>query len=212
MDKKQPEQKTKRTRMRGEERRELILLQAKHVFANSNFQEASTSELARASGVTEPVLYKHFSSKKELFLTVLCEFSQRFHERLQERMIQRMQEGGIMEVLEHLVEDYRATVKADPEIDRAFFQASAEAHDPDIAQAMRRHNHQLFERVYPLVVQAQQEGLLTDNLNSESITWGFISFIVFCQYSRGLSSPIDLNHIQPELNRIWLRGLRPSTS
>jgi AcrR family transcriptional regulator len=70
----------KRTRMRGEERRAFILHSAKHVFARSNYAEASTGELARESGVTEPMLYKHFGSKKGLFLAVLSEFAAQFLE------------------------------------------------------------------------------------------------------------------------------------
>ena len=61
----------KRTRMRGEERREDILNHAKTVFARFGYADASTSELARASEVTEPMLYKHFGSKKGLFLAVM---------------------------------------------------------------------------------------------------------------------------------------------
>ena len=64
----------KRTRMRGEERREDILHHAKVVFAHYGYADASTGELARASEVTEPMLYKHFGSKKGLFLAVLNEF------------------------------------------------------------------------------------------------------------------------------------------
>src|SRR5260370_13542860 len=65
----------KRTRMRGEERREFILNRAKEVFARYGYADASTGELARASEVTEPMRYKHFWSKKGLFLAVVSEFS-----------------------------------------------------------------------------------------------------------------------------------------
>jgi AcrR family transcriptional regulator len=71
----QPE---KRTRMSGEERRALILRSAKRVFARSTYAEASTGELARESEITEPMLYKHFGSKKGLFLAVLAEFGGQF--------------------------------------------------------------------------------------------------------------------------------------
>ena len=44
-----------------------MLRSAKRVFARSTYAEASTGELARESEVTEPMLYKHFGSKKGLF-------------------------------------------------------------------------------------------------------------------------------------------------
>jgi len=63
--------KEKRTRMKGEERRELILTRAKHVFASHSYPEANTGILAQESEVAEPMLYKHFGSKKGQFLEVL---------------------------------------------------------------------------------------------------------------------------------------------
>ena len=52
-------------RMRGEDRKALILEQAKKVFARKGYLAASTGELARASGISEPILYKHFGSKQK---------------------------------------------------------------------------------------------------------------------------------------------------
>src|SRR5579864_2798003 len=94
----------KRTRMRGEERREFILNRAKEVFARYGYADASTGELARASEVTEPMLYKHFGSKKGLFLAVLKEFSAQFLKELQER-IERRAEKDIPDALAHFVDD-----------------------------------------------------------------------------------------------------------
>src|SRR5438309_3344423 len=112
----------KRTRLRGEERRALILRSAKRVFARSTYAEASTSELARESEVTEPMLYKHFGSKKGLFLAVLGEFSAQFLTTLQERISLRA-EKDILGALEHIIDDYHAALKVDPEIQRILFQA-----------------------------------------------------------------------------------------
>src|SRR6266496_6042084 len=86
------QQPVKRTRMRGEERRALILRSAKRVFARYGYAEASTGELARESEVTEPMLYKHFGSKKGLFLAVLREFGTQFLEMLQERLFSRAEQ------------------------------------------------------------------------------------------------------------------------
>src|ERR1700687_113183 len=97
----------KRTRMKGEERREDILRHAKAVFAQYGYADASTGELARASEVTEPMLYKHFGSKKGLFLAVLKEFSTQFLKALQER-ISRRAEKDILDALLQRLEELRA--------------------------------------------------------------------------------------------------------
>src|SRR5215469_18064073 len=114
MSREQLDRPAKRTRLRGEERRTLILQRAKHVFARTTYAEASTGELARESEVTEPMLYKHFGSKKGLFLAVLSESAAQFRETLQER-VSRRAERDVLDALEYIIADYRAAIKADPE-------------------------------------------------------------------------------------------------
>src|SRR5215813_7907054 len=133
----------KRTRMRGEERREFILNRAKEVFARSGYADASTGELARASEVTEPMLYKHFGSKKGLFLAVLSEFAGQFLETLQERVSHRA-EKDVLDALAHIVDDYRVAIKADPETQRLLFQAVTGSGDPDIARCVSGHNRTVY--------------------------------------------------------------------
>src|SRR4029077_13477210 len=60
-------------RMRKAERKRQLLAQAKHLFVTLGYQNTTTEKIARAAGVSEPVLYRHFESKKALFLEVLRE-------------------------------------------------------------------------------------------------------------------------------------------
>src|SRR5438445_11354829 len=60
-------------RMRKADRKLQLLVQAKQLFVTLGYQNTTTEKIARAAGVSEPVLYRHFSSKKALFLEVLQE-------------------------------------------------------------------------------------------------------------------------------------------
>jgi AcrR family transcriptional regulator len=60
-----------RIRMKSEERRADILRTAIHLFAGKGFRGTTTRELAAAAGVTEPVLYQHFPSKKDLYAAII---------------------------------------------------------------------------------------------------------------------------------------------
>ncbi len=64
------ESKIKR-RMRGAERRAQLLDVARRVFGKSGFHSVSMEEVATEAGVTKPILYDHFPSKKELYLALL---------------------------------------------------------------------------------------------------------------------------------------------
>jgi AcrR family transcriptional regulator len=60
-----------RTRMTGPERRERILDAAVQAFARGGYEGGSVGEIAAAAGVTKPVLYDHFASKRDLFVAVM---------------------------------------------------------------------------------------------------------------------------------------------
>jgi len=64
-----------RVRLPGGERRESLLDAALHVFLEKGYAGASTREIAAAAGVTEAIIYRHFSGKRELLLTLLRERS-----------------------------------------------------------------------------------------------------------------------------------------
>jgi AcrR family transcriptional regulator len=60
-------------RLPAAERREQLLSVALEVFARQGFHGSSMNEVADRAGVTKPVLYQHFGSKRELYLSLLDE-------------------------------------------------------------------------------------------------------------------------------------------
>ncbi len=58
-------------RLPAAERRVQLLDAARSVFATEGFQSATMETVAIEAGITKPVLYQHFSSKRELFLELL---------------------------------------------------------------------------------------------------------------------------------------------
>ncbi len=63
--------KSVRHRLSGEQRRQQILQASEVQFAISGFRATTTVSLAKAAGVSEPVLYSHFSTKQNLFREVV---------------------------------------------------------------------------------------------------------------------------------------------
>lgn len=61
------------TRLPAALRRRQLLDVAMRVFAERGFHDASMNDIAIEAGVTKPVLYQHFTSKRELFAELLNE-------------------------------------------------------------------------------------------------------------------------------------------
>lgn len=61
----------RRKRLAVKERRALIVEAAGRLFGERGYQGTRLDEVAAAAGVTKPILYRHFDSKKELYLALL---------------------------------------------------------------------------------------------------------------------------------------------
>ncbi|CAA9481601.1 MAG: hypothetical protein AVDCRST_MAG17-206 [uncultured Solirubrobacterales bacterium] len=59
-------------RINGDQRRELIALAAGRLFAASGYAGTRMEDVAAAADVTKPMVYRHFGSKKELYLALLA--------------------------------------------------------------------------------------------------------------------------------------------
>ena len=58
-------------RLPAEQRRTQLLEVAIEIFAERGFHATSMDDIAEAAGVTKPVLYQHFRSKRDLYREVL---------------------------------------------------------------------------------------------------------------------------------------------
>jgi AcrR family transcriptional regulator len=86
-----------RHRLPAAERRSQLLEVALECFASRGFHETSMDDIADAAGVTKPVLYQHFPSKRDLYRQLLSSES----ERLLEEVVRRAgaQDNPYMRVL-----------------------------------------------------------------------------------------------------------------
>jgi AcrR family transcriptional regulator len=70
-------------RLRAAERRAQLLGVARRLFARDGYRGASMEAIAEAAGVTKPVLYQHFSSKRALYSALLAADLRRLTEELE---------------------------------------------------------------------------------------------------------------------------------
>ena len=65
-----------RKRIPAAERREAVLRAAAGLFAQHGYAATRLDDIAAAAGVTKPIVYRHFDSKKALYLALLAKHEQ----------------------------------------------------------------------------------------------------------------------------------------
>jgi AcrR family transcriptional regulator len=122
-----PERKSK------EVRREEILDAAAELFAEKGLHGASTEEIARGAGISQPYVFRLFRTKKELYLAVVARC---FRETLER--FQRWAEGKRgEEALQAIGVGYGELLQSDRAYLRAQMQAYAACDDPEIRAVVR---------------------------------------------------------------------------
>jgi AcrR family transcriptional regulator len=116
-----------------EERREDILDAAIAEFAAKGLHGASTDEIARLAGISQPYVFRLFGTKKELYLAVIVRC---FRQTLE--VFQREAEGKRgEEALRAIGEAYGQLLESDRVYLRAQMQAYAACEDPEICAVVR---------------------------------------------------------------------------
>ncbi len=116
-----------------EERREEILDAAVAEFAEKGLHGASTDEIARLAGISQPYVFRLFGTKKELYMAVVARC---FRQTLE--TFQRAAEGKRGEdALYAIGEAYGVLLESDRIYLRAQMQAHAACEDPEICTVVR---------------------------------------------------------------------------
>jgi AcrR family transcriptional regulator len=115
------------------ERREEILDAAIAEFAEKGLHGASTDEIARLAGISQPYVFRLFGTKKELYMAVVARC---FRQTLE--IFQRVAEGRRGEDALHAIgQAYGELLESDRLYLRAQMQAYAACEDPEICAVVR---------------------------------------------------------------------------
>lgn len=86
-------------RIPAAERRALVLREAGRLFARHGYAGTRIDEIAAAAQVTKPIVYRHFESKKELYLALLGKH--------REDLPTFLERGDVPEILDHWLDYVR---------------------------------------------------------------------------------------------------------
>jgi len=158
-----------RARLAATDRRAAIIDAALGVFSERTYGRATTAEIARAAGVTEPVLYRHFKSKRELFLACVDEVWRRLREAVEEEIAAESDPTGWVLAVPRAITSLRRRGLAPTQL---WLHALSEAsHDEVIKRHFRRHLRELHDYVAEVLRRAQAAGGVHASRDAEAEAW-----------------------------------------
>jgi AcrR family transcriptional regulator len=158
-------------RMRKADRKRQLLTHAKQLFVTLGYTDTTTEKIARAAGVTEPVLYRHFESKKALFLEVL----QQIREATLDRWHAETAElTDPLAKLHRIADLYLGTTREHALEFRIMHRTLIETDDPEIAAFLRSFYLDSETLLAEVIRAGQQTGVFRRSLDPRVGAWELI--------------------------------------
>jgi TetR/AcrR family transcriptional regulator len=192
-------------RLTSKERRASLLDSACAVFGRGSYRGTTTAELSAAAGVTEPILYRHFESKRALYLACLTECWERVRAVWDEAVAAEPDPGLWVAAMGRA---FLESEEARPVISNMWVQALAEAVvDEQIAAFMREHLREVHAYAADVFRRAQEAGGVPADRDPDAEAWIFLSLGLLSMADRAVGGPMDEDWPKiRESRRRWVTG------
>jgi AcrR family transcriptional regulator len=191
-----------RQRLPAGERRQAVLDTACRVFAVSSYRGATTAEIAREAGISEPILYRHFGSKRDLYLACLDEAWAALRE-LAETAVAESPDACLGAVADAFMAK-RSKIRL---IDLWIQGLNETSDDPVIAKALRRQIREVHAYFTGLIADGQARGVIAADRDSRAEAWIFVAGGLLATIDQRLGGLLgaDLEAVRRERRR-WMHA------
>jgi TetR/AcrR family transcriptional regulator len=157
-------------RLPAGERRQAVLDTACRVFSSSSYRGATTAEIAREAGISEPILYRHFGSKRDLYVACLDEAWRAFREIAEEAIA--ADPNGCLGAIGDAYMAKQARIRM---ID-LWIQALTEASEDEvIAAALRQQVREVHGFLADVIRDGQDRGVIAAERDAVAEAWIFVA-------------------------------------
>ena len=161
------------TRMPAAERRLDLIETAIRVFSEGSYRGTTTSEIAAAAGISEPILYRHFGSKGALYLAALDHVWGKARASWEEVLATT---SNVREAFEAIGRGQLTVRDCKFQMAELWVQALSEAtEDPELRKHLRRHMREVHDFMADLIRRGQAEGVLHADRDADAEAWTFLS-------------------------------------
>ena len=142
------------------------------MFSGGSYRGTTTAEIAREAGVTEPVLYRHFDSKRDLYLACLVQTWDELRARWNEGIAAEEDPARWTAAMARAYFSMSESCR----IGNLWIQALAEASDdPVLRRHMADHIREVHRFVRDVLRRSQEAGGVLPDRDTSAEAWLFIS-------------------------------------
>jgi AcrR family transcriptional regulator len=188
-------------RLPKEARRQAVLDTACRVFSRLSYRGATTAEIAREAGISEPILYRHFGSKRDLYLACLDEAWRSFREGAGRAIAEDPDR-----CLGAIADAYMARDKRIRMVDLWIQALTVAPEDEVIAAALRSQVREVQEFFAEVIRDGQARGIVVAEREAVAESWLFIAGGLLATMDSRLGGVLgdDLQRVRTERRRFML--------
>ncbi len=161
------------TRLPAAERRLELIETAVRVFAEGSYRGTTTAEIARAAGVSEPILYRHFASKRDLYFAALDLVWAKARAAWEEAIADA---PDVRAGLESMGRRHFGVRDCKTQLAELWVQALSEAtEDPELRKYVRKHMREVHDFFASLIRRGQEQGVFHADRDVDAEAWLFVS-------------------------------------
>jgi AcrR family transcriptional regulator len=189
-------------RLPAAERRQALLDTALRIFSARSYRGVTTADIAREAGVSEPVLYRHFASKRDLYLACVEEAWQDLRRNWEAAVAAADRPAEWVPAMAAVGRD-----KLKGYLANLWIQAINEAADDEtIRTYLRGHVREVHDFVAEMIRRCQDAGGVPADRDADAEAWIFLAgglLATFSQHLGGVLGPDELKRIGAQRRR-WM--------
>ncbi len=158
-------------RLKAPQRREQLIEVATRLFARTGYEATTTSAIAKAAKVTEPILYRHFESKQELFVAIVRSVSEVTLQKWQAIIAHETDAVRRIKLICEAIPDH---IKRNGDAYHVLHGALSTSREKQVVAVMKEHYQEIEKFFMQLVTDGQKAGAFRKDLDAKAAAWQLI--------------------------------------
>ena len=177
------------------------------MFSEGSYRGTTTAEIARAARVSEPILYRHFASKRDLYFACIDEAWLRLRTLWEETIASEPDPATWIQVMAKSFICLR-DAKSGVAVSDLWMQAVVEAgDDPEVRKFLKRHMREVHDYMAEVIRRVQAAGVINAARDADAEAWISLAGGLLGTIGRrvGLLKDRDFESIRAS-RREWMTG------